>query len=165
MSFSKVRIEGVLESRSLEMRDGSLLWMVADETGSLPVFTDQALRVHGLDSGVAVVVEGRLGLVSSDRVSLHIDEVEGFNVLSESVPVTVRGMIAEVHSPPFGSRHPHRLMLERPEGRIEVIHWFSPEKQVAVGDTVEATGTLVFYKGKKQVKVNHRGRLKHYCEG
>ena len=87
------------------------------------------------------------------------------NVLENAAPTIVRGQVAEVWSPPSDSRAPYRIILDRPEGRLEVVHWFAPEHQVAVGDRVDVKGTIGFYKGRMQLKVRHPGDVRLYPEG
>ena len=162
MSFSTVCVKGILETGALEMRDGSLLYMLADETGSLPVFLEASTITQRPMAGDAVVVKGRLGLASGRRASLRVGDVDGVTIQDEVLPVTVRGTICEVRSPAPDSRAPYRLILECPEGRVELIHWFHPTYQASAGDRVDAVGTLGFYRGRKQLKVNRRSDLRCY---
>jgi hypothetical protein len=162
MSFSTVHVKGILETGALEMRDGSLLYMLADETGSLPIFLNASTITQRPAAGNVVVVKGRLGLASGHRASLQVGDVDGITVQHEALPATVRGILCEVRSPAPGSRAPHRLILERSEGRMELIHWFTPDYQASAGDRVEAVGTLGFYRGRKQLKVNRSCDLRCY---
>jgi hypothetical protein len=162
MSFSTVRVNGILETRALEMRDGSLLYMLADESGSLPVFVDASAISQRPVAGDAVVMKGRLGLASGHRASLQVSDTDGVTIQEEVLPFTVRGTLCEIHSPTPGSRTPYRLILERSEGRMELIHWFTPDYEASVGDQVEAVGTLGFYRGRKQVKVSRSSELRFY---
>ena len=162
MSFSTVCVKGILETGALKMRDGSLLYMLADETGSLPVFIDASTISQRPAAGNVVVVTGRLGLASGSRASLRVRDEDGITVMNEVFPATVRGTLCEVRSPPPGSRAPYRLILERSEGRMELIHWFDPDYQVSAGDRVEAAGTLGFYRGRKQLKINRSRDLRCY---
>ena len=44
MNYSTVRVQGILESEARALRDGAVLYLIADESGSLPVFLNRALE-------------------------------------------------------------------------------------------------------------------------
>jgi len=165
MNFSTVRVQGFLESEARTLRDGAVLYLIADETGSLPVFLNRAFEGKPPRAGTRVSATGGLSLGAGNQVSMRVPRPGQIKVLENAAPTIVRGQVAEVWSPPSDSRAPYRIILDRPEGRLEVVHWFAPEHQVAVGDRVDVKGTIGFYKGRMQLKVSHPGDVRLYPEG
>lgn len=165
MNFSTVRVQGVIESEARVLRDGTVLFLVADETGSLPVFLNRSSAELLPRAGNRVDVTGVLNRSAGNLVSMRVHRPGQIEVLEENVPISVRGQVVEVRSPPPDSRAPYRLILDRPEGRVEVIHWFAPEQQAAVGERVEVQGTIGFYRGRMQIKVRAPGNIRYSPEG
>jgi hypothetical protein len=165
MNFSTVRVQGFLESEARTLRDGAVLYLLADESGSLPVFLHCALEGIPLRVGTRVSATGYLRPGAGNQVSMRVPRPGQITVLENAAPTSVRGQVAEVWAPPPDSRAPYRIILDRPEGRVEVVHWFAPEHRVAVGDRVDVQGTIGFYKGRMQLKVSHPGHLRLYPEG
>jgi len=164
MNFSTVRVQGVLESDARALRDGAVLYLIADETGSLPIFS----RAHAEElpkAGNWVVATGRLSVGAGNQVRMHVHDAGQVEVLGKPDPTIVRGQVSEVWIPPSDSRAPFRIVLARPEGSLEIVHWFTPEHQMAVGDRLEAKGSLGFYKGRKQLKVHEVEDLRLHPEG
>ena len=165
MNFSTVRVQGVLKSKAHELQDGAVLYLIADETGSLPVFSSHAPEGKLPKAGSRVAATGRLSVSADNRMSMRVHGPGQIEVLENATPTIVRGRVAEVWSPPPDSRAPYRIILDRPEGRMEVVHWFMPEHKVAVGARVEVKGTLGFYKGRMQLKVRAAEDIRLHPEG
>ena len=165
MNFSTVRVQGIIESEARALRDGVVLYFITDETGSLPVFLNRAPEGKLLKAGSRVAATGCLSVGAGNRVSMRVQDPGQIEVLEHTAPTTVRGQVAEVWSPPSDSRAPYRIILNRPEGRLEVVHWFAPDHQVVVGDRVEVKGAIGFYKGRMQLKVREAGDVHLYPEG
>ena len=165
MNYSTVRVQGILESEARALRDGTVLYLLADETGSLPVFLNRAPEGKLPKAGSRVAATGRLSVSADNRMSMRVHGPGQIEVLENATPTIVRGRVAEVWSPPPDSRAPYRIILDRPEGRMEVVHWFMPEHQVVVGARVEVKGTLGFYKGRMQLKVRAAEDIRLHPEG
>lgn len=165
MNFSTVRVQGILESEARALRDGAVLYLLTDETGSLSVFLNRAPEGKLPMAGSRIAATGYLSVGAGNQVSMRVQDSGQIEVLENTAPIIVRGQVAEVWSPPPDSRAPHRIILDRPEGRLEVVHWFAPEHQVAVGERVEIKGTIGLYKGRMQLKVREAGDVRLYPEG
>lgn len=163
MNFSTVRVQGVLESDARALRDGAVLYLIADETGSLPIFS-RAFSEELPKAGSWVVATGRLSVGAGNQVRMHVHDAGQIEVLGKPAPTIARGQVSKVWSPPPDSRAPYRITLARPEGPLEVVHWFTPEHQVAVGDQLEVKGTLGSYKGRLQLKVREAEDIRLYSE-
>ena len=164
MNFSTVRVQGVLESDARTLRDGAVLYLIADETGSLPIFS-RAPAEELPKAGNWVVATGRLSVGAGNQVRMQVHDAGQVEVIGRPAPITVYGQVSEVWTPPSDSRAPYRIVLARPEGSLEIVHWFTPEHQVAVGDRLEVKGNLGFYKGRMQLKVREAEDIRLYPEG
>ena len=153
MNLSTVRVRGILEADTCRLQGGSMLIRVADETGSLPVFLDRALSGMLPKTGCGIDATGQLRVDASNRASMRVHDSRRIKILGNGLPTVVQGRVSEVWSPPPDSRAPYRIVLDRPEGSLDIVHWFPPEIQVAAGDWLEAEGVLGFYKGRMQLKV------------
>jgi hypothetical protein len=165
MNFSTVCVQGLLESEARVLRDGTILYLIADETGSMPAFLSRAPNGKLPRAGSRVAATGVLRRGGGGQVSMRVQGPGQIKVLGNAAPSIVAGLVVEVESPPPGSRAPYRIILDRPAGRIEVVHWFAPEQQASVGERVEATGTLGFYNGRMQLKVRKIGDIQRHPEG
>ncbi|MEN7972692.1 MAG: hypothetical protein ABFR47_02535 [Verrucomicrobiota bacterium] len=164
MNFSKVRVQGVLESNARRMGDGSVLYMIVDETGALPVFLNHVPEGKLPTAGCAISATGQLGMDANKLASMRVHGSAQIKVLKKPDPITVSGRISKLWTPPPDSRAPHRIILDRPEGSLEVVHWFTPKRQPAVGDRVKAKGVLGFYKGRMQLKVREAADIRLQSE-
>ncbi len=169
MNFASVRVEGVLESDARRIRSGSLLYVVNDGTGTIPVFFDRSAGEKLPKAGTRVLVVGSLGVGAGNKVRLSgqsikllpgaVETKEPRLKLSDITPeqqgarMTVCGRVSKVWNPRPGSKAPHRIVLSDSSGSLDVVHWFVPELQVAVGDELEIRGTVGVYDGKVQLKV------------
>ncbi len=165
MNFSTVRVQGILESDARRLRGGSVFCRIVDETGSLPVFLNRAPAGELPGAGSYVAATGRLGTDAEGRATMRVHDAGQIEILESTAPTIVRGQVSKVWSPPPDSRAPYRISLARPEGPLEVIHWFAPECQVAVGDRLEAKGILGSYKGRLQLKVRRAADIRLQPEG
>jgi len=165
MNFSTVRVQGVLESDARQLQSGSVLYMIADETGSLPVFINPVPAGDLPAAGSRVAATGHLSVGAGNQARMRVHDAGQIKVLGKLPPTIVCGQVSKVWSPPPDSRAPYRITLARPEGSLEVVHWFTPEHQVAVGDRLEAKGNLGSYKGRLQLKVRKAGDIRLQPEG
>ncbi|MCK4563054.1 MAG: OB-fold nucleic acid binding domain-containing protein [Verrucomicrobia bacterium] len=165
MNFSKVRVRGVLKSDARMLRDGTVLYLIADETGSLPVFLNRAPTGKLPKAGNPVAATGRLSVGAGNQVRMRVHEAGQIEVLDNASPTTVRGRVAGVWVPSPDSKAPCRITLARPGGSLEIVHWFKPEHQVAVGEQLEIKGTVGFYKGRMQLKVQKPSDIRLHPEG
>jgi len=164
MSFSTVRVQGILESDARALRDGVVLYLIADETGSLPIFS-RAPAEELPRAGNWVVATGCLSVGAGNQARMNVHDTGQIKALGKPAPTIVRGQVSEVRAPPPDSRAPYRIVLAVPSGSLEVVHWFPPEHRVAVGDRVEIKGTIGFYKGRMQLKVRNPGDIRLHPEG
>lgn len=164
MNFSTVRVQGFLESTPRALQDGVLFFRIADESGALSVFLHRAAAEPLPPSGSRLAVTGRLSVGPGRQMSLRVKNSGQIERLEAGGPSTVEGRVAGVWTPPPDSRAPYRIFLERPEGRLEVIHWFAPARLTEVGERIEAKGVVGFYKGRMQIKVREAGDIRSYPE-
>ena len=165
MNFSKVRVQGVLKSDARALRGGDVLYLIADETGSLSVFLN-CVPVEKLpEAGSPIAVTGRLSVGAGNQVRMRVHDAGQINVLESARPSIVRGQVAGIWAPPSDSNAPYKITLTFSGGSLEVVHWFVPEQQVTVGDSLEVEGTLGFYKGCRQLKVQNPSDIRLQPEG
>lgn len=165
MNFSRVRVEGVLKSNARMLRSGTVLYTISDESGTLPVFLNSAPAGKLPKAGSHMSVTGRLSIGAGNQIRMRAHDALQIVVLETAAPTLVRGHVVEVRPPPPDSNAPHKIIMARPEGPIEVIHWFKPNYQVAVGDELEAKGTIGFYNGRMQIKVQNAGDIRLQSDG
>ncbi len=165
MNFSKVRVQGVLKSDARMLRGGAALYLIADESGSLPVFLTHAPEGKLPQAGCHMVATGRLNVGTGNQLRMRVRNA-GQIVVEEAAPsIVVHGQVSEVWFPPKDSKAPHKISLITPDGSLEIIHWFIPEREVEAGDLLEVSGTLGFYKGRKQLKVRKPSDIRLQSEG
>ena len=150
MNFSTARIEGLLLSDAKRLRGGAVYYLVADESGSLPVFLESGSPDELPRAGSRVAATGQLSVGSGNQIRLRVHDRAGVEVLEEEGPMQLRGRVAEVRVPSPGSNSPHKLLLSTPNGLWEVVHWFELGSPVAKGDMLEVEGIVGSYKGRLQ---------------
>lgn len=165
MNFSKVRVEGLLKSDARILRGGTVLYTVADETGTLSVFLSRTPAGQLPKAGSRVAATGRLSMGSGNQIRMRTHDFDQIVVLETAVSTVVRGQVVEVRPPPMDSNAPYKIILTRPEGLLEIVHWFKPKDPVDVGVALEASGTLGFYKGRMQLKVRNAGDIRLQPDG
>jgi len=169
MNFASVRVEGVLESDARRIRSGSVLYVVDDGTGTIPVFFDRPAGEKLPKAGTRVSVVGSLGVGAGNKVRLSGQSIELIpgavetqeselklsDITSEQkdARMTVYGRVSKIWKPRPGSKAPHRIVLSDSSGSLDIVHWFVPETQIAVGDELEIRGTVGVYDGQVQLKV------------
>ena len=169
MSFSTLRVRGTLETDARQLRDGGVFYRINDGTGRLPVFLAQPPAEPLPLAGSLVAVEGTLGLGVGTALRMSVQSTDKITVMPEAFisdfrlsaitaeqegeRITAYGRAAEVRHPGVGSKVPHRITLSDPGGSLEVVHWFSPDWPVEVGDRLEIRGTVDLYKERVQLKV------------
>ena len=173
MNFSTVRIQGILESAPRRLGDGSVLYMVDDGTGILPVFLTQLPSGDLPSAGSRIVATGVLSVGAGHNIRLRVRSVDDVACGSVEPPleflsdtklsditaeqqgdrITVYGMVSRIWHPTAGSKAPHKITLADPGGSLEVVHWFEPKRVVALGDELKIRGTVDPYNGHLQLKV------------
>ncbi len=169
MNFATVRVEGVLESDARRIRNGSVLYVVDDGTGTIPVFIDRPEGEKLPKAGRRVSVVGSLGVGAGNQVRLSgqsvtllpgaVETQTSELKLSDITPeqqgarMTVYGRVSKVWKPRPGSKAPHRIVLSDSSGSLDIVYWFVPEFKVAIGDELEIRGTVGVYDGSVQLKV------------
>lgn len=170
MNFATVRVQGVLESDARTLRSGSVLYVIDDGTGTLPLFLNRAPAGKLPRAGSRVAATGSLGVGAGNKIRMSGHTVElldgavadtfvsdlklsDITAEQKGERMTVCGRISKVWKPSPGSKAPHKIVLEDSSGSLEVVHWFAPELQVAVGDALEIRGTVDLYKDRLQLKV------------
>jgi len=175
MNFASVRVEGVLESDARRIRSGSVLYVVDDGTGTIPVFFDRPAGEKLPKAGTRVSVAGNLGVGAGNKVRMSgqtiellpgaVEAKEPELKLSDITPeqkdarMTVYGRVSKVWKPRPGSKAPYRIVLSDSSGSLDIVHWFVPKLPVAVGDELEIRGTVGVYKDKVQLKVWEAGDI------
>lgn len=170
MNFSTVQVDGILEQEPLSLGNGSLLLLVNDGSGTLPVFLEDAPAKTPLP-GSRIIVSGTVAAGARHNLRMSVDSLDsmqieagatlggiGLEMLGESV--TVSGRVVRVWDPPASSRAPHRIILSDGHGTLEVVHWLGSPIIIHVRDLLEVTGTLELYKGRLQLKLRDAGDLR-----
>lgn len=165
MGFKKVCVRGILESDAFTLQDRSVCCMLVDGTGSIPVFVDPEHDAAGLAAGTPVVITGHLNAAVDGRAGIRVDAGGAIRESELLAPVRIRGCVADVYETPPGSRRPGRIILNRAEGRIELVHWYPLELKVDPGDELEAEGALEVYRGRLQLKVRRAGDIRLHHDG
>lgn len=170
MNFATVRIQGVLESDARMLRSGSVLYVIDDGTGTLPLFLNRAPAGKLPKAGSRIAATGSLSVGAGNELRMRAQSVEPLDrpvadpfvsdlKLSDITAeqkgerMTVCGRVSKVWKPRPGSKAPHKIVLEDQSGSLEVVHWFAPELQVKIGDTLEIRGEVDLYKDQLQLKV------------
>jgi hypothetical protein len=174
MNFAAVRVRGVLASDARRLQSGSVLYVVDDGSGTLPVFFDPPAAETLPEAGSRISVAGRLSVSAGRAVRMHAHAVSQVSAQSQTIPpeyagtppladitaerqgehVTVRGRVSRRWNPRPGSRAPYRIILADPGGSLEVVHWFVPQHPTAIGDQLEITGIIGLYNNRIQLKVS-----------
>ncbi len=181
MSFSTVRVRGILEADARQLRGGSVFYRVNDGSGRLPVFLAQSSSKKLPLAGSRITVEGSLGLgvghalrlnaQSTDQISVMPEEyisdvkLSEITLAQEGERITAYGRVTQVWHPKGDSKAPHRIILSDPSGSLEIVHWFEPSWAVNVGDRLEVRGTVVRYKERLQLKVWQAKDIRPYLDG
>jgi len=71
----------------------------------------------------------------------------------EGETLFVAGVVSRVWKPKPGSKAPHKIVLEDPTGRIEIIHWLEKPPEIELGEPLEVTGIVQVYEGRVELKV------------
>ena len=170
MNFATVRVQGVLESDARTLRSGSVLYVIDDGSGTLPLFLNRAPAGKLPRAGNRVAATGSLSVGAGNKIRMSAQTVE---LLDAAVPdafvsdlklsditakqkgdrMTVSGRVSKVWNPRPGSKAPHKIILADQSGSLEVVHWFAPERPVEVGDELEIRGMVDLYEGQLQLKV------------
>ncbi len=158
-------MQGVLKADARALRDGTVLYLLADESGTLPVFISRAPEGDLPRAGCRIRATGRLNVGAGTQVRMRVQDARQIVVEEAARSTVITGQVAEVWRSPKESNAPHKIILYTSGGSLEVVYWFSPEQQVAVGDQVEVKGTLGFYKGRKQLKVRKPSDIRRQSAG
>ncbi len=173
MNFASVKIMGVLESDARPLRSGTVLYVINDGTGTIPVFLNNTDVRNLPEKGCFVEATGNLSVGAGNKIRMsaravaRVSSRSGSLARTVSTPVKlnelsarqagtrlrVRGRVENRVEPPPGSKAPHKMTLADQTGNIEVVHWFEPAQSWQVGDHLEAFGIVDIYKGKLQLKV------------
>lgn len=171
MNFRKVRIEGRLIEPARELKSGALFYLVHDGSGQLPVFapaSEEPLlpwkRAMVSASGSLRVGVGNNRSLQASSVSLvegdgvEIEQGAGLNLSQitaeqEGETIVVNGVVSWLWEPKPGSKAPHKIVLEDPSGRIDIIHWLEKPPELEQGEPLEVTGIVQIYRGRLELKV------------
>ncbi len=176
MNFATVRVQGVLESDARTLRSGSVLYVIDDGTGTLPLFLNRAPAGKLPRAGSRVAATGSLGVGASNKIRMSAQTVEllgtagpeafvsdlklsDITAEQQGERMTVCGRVSKVWKPRPGSKAPHKIVLEDSSGSLEVVHWFAPELRVEPGDILKIRGMVDLYKGRLQFKVWEAGDI------
>jgi DNA/RNA endonuclease YhcR with UshA esterase domain len=172
-NFSTVRIRGILKSDARQLRSGSALYRVDDGSGVLSVFLIFPPVEQLPKAGSRVTVEGSLSVGVGNNIRMRVfsekqvvvdpvitlDPPAGAFPFSEITAerkgdrITVVGQVVKIWNPENGSRAPHKVVMVDSSGTLDIIYWFSPALQVAMGDVLKVSGRVEFYQGRVQLKV------------
>ncbi len=169
MNFASVRMSGVLESDARKIRSGSILLLLDDGTGTIPLFFDRLPSGRLPTAGTRIEVVGTLGVAAGSKArmnghSLRLlsaspdapsagDGLAAIGLAQTGEWVVVRGRVSRVWKPRPGSRAPWRIVLSDAGGSLDVVHWLDLKPPVVVGDELEVCGVVGAYRGKVQLKV------------
>ena len=176
MNFASVRVQGVLESDARKLRSGSVLYVIDDGSGTLPVFLNRTPAGKLPRAGSRITVAGSLSVGAGNELRMRAQSIEQLDAAAPNAFVsdlklsditaeqkgarmTVCGRVSKVWKPRPGSKAPHKIVLEDSSGSLEVVHWFVPELKVEVGDELEIRGMVDLYKDQLQFKVWEAGDI------
>jgi DNA/RNA endonuclease YhcR with UshA esterase domain len=179
MNFATVRVQGVLESDARTLRGGSVLYVVDDGTGTLPVFLNRTPEGKLPKAGSRITVAGSLSVGAGDEVRMRaqsadqilvepgedagafVSELKLSDITAEQqgARMTVYGKASKVWKPKPGSKAPHKIVLTDQSGSLDVVFWFEPELNVEVGDELEIDGMVDVYNEQVQFKVWEAGDI------
>jgi hypothetical protein len=185
MNFSVVRVEGVLESEARSLRNGTVMYVINDETGILPVFSSPPPDGKLPRAGSRVSVVGNLSVGAGSNVRLRVQVGEHVAVISEPLEnafisesdlgnlsekqagsrITVYGRVSRIWKPRAGSRAPYKIVLEDHSGSLDIVHWLKKPPSVSEGDEVAVTGLMGVYQGRLQLKLQRTDDIKPYIRG
>ncbi len=156
MAFSRVRVQGVLESDACRLRDGGMLCRINDGTGSIAALCSSGDILYS--EGRRISVCGRLWMDSAGEFQLRAENVEarlpkGIDATHEGDRLAITGSVARVWAPSAGSRAPHRILLDDGHGSLEVVHWLTNAPALNPGEWLEVRGRVDLYEGRVQLKV------------
>ncbi len=155
----------MLKSDARMLRGGAVLYLIADETGSLPVFLTHAPEGKLPQAGCHISATGRLNVGTGNQLRMRVRKAGQMVVQKAAPSIVVYGQVSEVWLPPLDSRAPRKIILTTSNGSLEIVHWFVPEQEVTAGALLEVRGTLGFYKGRKQLKVRKPSDIRPQSEG
>lgn len=173
MNYSVVRVQGILESDARPLSDGTVFYAINDGSGAIAAFlvtTDfGALPKAGSRISFVGNLSVSLGRAPSIRAlspaQIQIEPVAtpssflGKNKLADILAeqagsrLTIFGQVAALRPRSVGSNAPYKIILEDPDGRLEVVCWFEPEQRLGLGDALKVYGEVCVYKGKVQLRV------------
>jgi DNA/RNA endonuclease YhcR with UshA esterase domain len=182
MNFATVRVEGVLESDARPVRGGSILYVVDDGTGLLPVFSNQTPDGKLPKAGSRVSIAGSLSVGAGEQVRMSarseieiLDEARSDNFVSElkladitaeqdGARMTVYGRVSKVWKTRAGSKAPNKIVLEDDSGTLDVVHWLKDVSDIQPGDELEISGILNVYEGRLQLKLRDAADVQPYLK-
>lgn len=171
MNFRKARVEGRLIEPARELKSGALFYLVHDGSGQLPVFAPASANPSLPWKGARVSASGSLRVGVGNNRSLQATSVEvvegnmpeieegvGIRLTQvtagrEGETILVSGVVSKLWKPKPGSKAPHKIILEDPSGRIEIVHWLETPPEIELGEPLEVTGIVQVYKGRVELKV------------
>lgn len=171
-NFSSLRVHGWLEADARQLHSGSVLYIINDGTGVLPIFLAQPPEGNLPRAGQHLSAIGRLNVGTRNELRLRVQHatdlaltpekfiadfrISEVGVKHEGTYLTVWGRVSKVWHPPVRSKAPHRIILVDPSGSLEVISWFHPGENIKVGRLLKIEGILARYRGRLQLKIKHR---------
>jgi len=66
--------------------------------------------------------------------------------------ITVQGTVGDLWEP-ASKRAPHTVILRDQSGSLEIVHWLADPPGIAIGNSVECTGTVEIYRGQLQLRL------------
>ncbi len=170
MNFSTIRVQGILEVDARPFRNGSVLYIVNDGTGTLPIFFNEPSPREPSQAGQKISAIGTLSVRADHEIRMQAQQVliepevedwgDAFK-LSEITTekrgerMTAQGRVSRVWKSPAHSKAPHRIIIKDRSGTLDVVHWLKNPPTVAPGDVLKVTGTVTIYKGTVQLKIRN----------
>lgn len=168
-SFSTVRIHGVLEQNARQLDNGAVFLLVNDGSGTLAVFCEDEDADETIWAGSVVEVSGSVIVDAKGRRRMRVHSNEGVVVLENpdrfgrsiasiskadsGCMKSVQGRIIRLWSPPEQSNAPHIIVIRDCSGVLTIVHWLDGIPSLQMGDSIEVSGRVGFYKEKLQLKL------------
>ncbi len=173
MSFSSVRIEGVLDADARKLSNDSVFYVINDGTGTISTFAspppNEKLPMIGshvsvvgnisIGAGNEIRLQARLGeyvvVISEPVIEPFVSEFDLADITAEQAGerMTVYGRVSNIWYTQEGSRAPTKIVLRDDSGSLSIVHWLKESPDIQPGDELKITGTVNLYKGRLQLKL------------
>jgi len=150
-TFSQVQVQGILLTSPRELKSGGWFGQLADESGTIFLFVRKWPLKIPKQSGIQLLVKGRLTINKDRRMSLQALSIT-------QIPknkIKLSGRIIALKKPKKGSKLPYQIRLQNSTQPLDIVFWFHPSQSLSTGMTVKVIGVLNIYKEQLQLQLKH----------